>query len=165
MKKSIIVLFSLNLAGTVQAREVKSNPQLTLRPSEISAVIPLVNKVDDTGLQKRLQIVVQDQGMSTDVSPRYKVFLSYASLAEMGNLTADFELSANVFEFLSATRTAPGLYTIKFKELRNGKMLEVTQEVNALQLFIKEKETRTNCGDNFCDLTIKSKILVQESIN
>lgn len=29
--------------------------------------------------------------MSTDVSPRYSIYLGYASLAEMGNIAVDFK--------------------------------------------------------------------------
>jgi hypothetical protein len=138
--------------------------EIHIEPSVVHRVIRLVDKVEARSSQKKLSIVVTDRGMSTDVSPRFNVYLSFASLAEMGNIFADFEINVAAVEFVSAKRTSPGIYVVKTHELRDAGMYEVSQTINASKMFVDEKALRDQCGDRFCDHTLKTTIEVTEKV-
>ncbi len=163
MKKIIlnlaIVLSTVSAsAGTISSGENK------IEPSGIDKVIRLVDKNDYRTGHKKVSIVVEDKGMSTDVSPRYTVYLGYSSLAEMGNIWADFKINNNVFEFLSATRKAPGIYEVKVIEYRDEfGMTEVTHTIDATKMFSDEREMLKKCGDDFCDGELKTSIQITET--
>jgi chromosome condensin MukBEF MukE localization factor len=166
MKKAliatIVLLTTIAHAKTVQS-DLKPTAK-TIAASDIEQVIRLVDKKEDGSSHKKLQIVVTDAGMSTDVSPRYTVRLGYASLAEMGNISADFKISDQAFQFVSATRKAPGIYEVKTIEYRDEDgMVDVTHTINATKMFVDEREARKACGDDFCDKELKTSIEVTET--
>jgi hypothetical protein len=164
MKKLFVVALLASLSVVAQTKKISSSSE-ALRPSMIEKVIQLVNTKSEP-TQKKVTVVVEELGKSTDVSPRYKIYLGYASYAEMGNMTTEFKLSGNAMEFISAKRTAPGIYEVKFTELRQGdefiEEFEITQSINTTQVFSDENKARKNCGSSFCDLDLKSSILIKE---
>lgn len=163
MKKLIISYLVLLMSVSVFAKTVSSS-KLQLEPSGVDQVIRLVNKDVLGSSHKKLSIVVVDRGMSTTVSPRYSVFLGYASLAEMGNISADFKINENAFKFLSATRKAPGIYEVKVVEYRDEEgMVEVTQTIDATKMFSDEQKLRKMCGDDFCSQTLITSVEVNET--
>lgn len=139
-----------------------SSTKEVVAPSDISQLIRLVEKNDQSGTEKKVQVVVQDLGMPTDVSPRFIVYLGYSSLQEMGNVKVNFKINENAIQFLGARRIAAGIYQIKVLEYRESGMFDVTQEVDARQMFVDEKKLRSSCGSDFCDGDLKSTVKVTE---
>lgn len=163
MKKLVVSSLVMLTSASVFAKTVSSS-QNQVKPSSIDQVIRLVDKIEQGSSQKKLSVVVEDAGMSTDVSPRYSVYLAYASLAEMGNISADFKINKNAYKFLSATRKSPGIYEIKVIEYRDQDgMVEVTQTIDASKIFSDEKKIRSQCGTDFCEQTLKTTVEVTET--
>jgi len=164
MKTSIVatLIIFVGLSSLADASKTINSSTLTLSPSSIDKVIRLVDKDQSGSSHKKLSIIVTDRGMSTDVSPRYTVFLGYASLAEMGNISADFEINNQAYKFISASRKSAGVYQIKTLEYRDEGMFEVTQTINATKIFSDENKLRKNCGGDFCDETLKTSISISE---
>lgn len=162
MKKLIVC--SLILMSTSGFAKTVPSSQLQIEPSSIDKVIRLVDKNEAGSSHKKVSIIVEDKGMSTDVSPRYSVYFGYASLAEMGNITADFKINDNAFKFISATRKAPGIYEVKLVEYRDEEgMVEVTQTIDAVKMFSDEEKLRKQCGEDFCDQILKTSVDVKET--
>lgn len=158
MLLSALVILSTAFAhaGTIQSEE------LQIAPSDIDQVIRLVDKNDPGSSHKKLSIVVTDHGMSTDVSPRYSIYLGYASLAEMGNIAVDFKISDQAIQFLAASRKAAGVYEVVTTEYRDDGMYKVTTTIDATKMFSDEKKERQACGGDFCDLKLKTSVTTSE---
>ena len=160
--KNILISVVLLVSTISQAKIVKST-EAQINPANIDTVIRLVDKNEPGSSQKKLSIVVTDSGMSTDVSPRYTVYLGYASMAEMGNLTSTFEITNLGYGPVKAERKAAGIYTVVVTQILDQVgFAEVTYEVNATQMFIDENKMRDACGGDFCDGTLKSQISVKQ---
>ena len=165
--KNVLVSALVVLAATVAQAKVVHSKEVAVSPSSVEKVVTLVNKTTEDGGKVKLQVVVTDNGMSTDVSPRHSVYLGYANLAEMGNITAEFEVTEATWEFISATRTAPGIYEVKTVELGDEGMVEVTHTVDASKVFADEKALRNKCateGDGFCHEVLKSTVTVLKTV-
>jgi hypothetical protein len=162
MKKLMALAMVSLVSISAQAKEITSS-QLSITPSSIDQVIRLVDKDQAGSSYKKLSIIVTDGGMSTDVSPRFTIYLGYASLAEMGNITADFKITNQAFSFISATRKSAGIYVVKFQEFRDDGMYEVAQTIDTTPMFIEEKKVRSACGGDFCDTVLKTTISVTET--
>ena len=160
--KNILISVVLLVSTISQAKIVKST-EAQINPANIDTVIRLVDKNEPGSSQKKLSIVVTDSGMSTDVSPRYTVYLGYASMAEMGNLTSTFEITNLGYGPVKAERKAAGIYTVVVTQILDQVgFAEVTYEVNATQMFIDENKMRAACGGDFCDGVLKSQISVKQ---
>lgn len=155
---SVMLPVFANAAVTVPSSDVQ------LSAAQIDKVVRLVDKKNPGESHKKLQIIVIDNGMSTDVSPRYAVYLGYASLGEMGNIGAEFKINDQALEFLSASRKAAGIYEFKTTEYRDNGLYEVTQEIDATKMFADEKQMRKNCGGDFCDGKLKTSITVTTTV-
>lgn len=162
MKKIILSVLLAMIVTSVHAKVVPSK-NANINASDVDRIFRLVDKKDDGSSHKKLQIVVTDRGMSTDVSPRYSVYLGYASLAEMGNITTNFLVNEDAIDFISARRIAAGIYEIKVLEYREDGMYEVTHEIDTTAMFIEEKRVRSVCGDDFCDQELKTTVSVLET--
>ncbi len=161
MKKILISV--VLLASTISQAKIVKSTEAQINPANIDTVIRLVDKNEPGSSQKKLSIVVTDSGMSTDVSPRYTVYLGYASMAEMGNLTSTFEITNLGYGPVKAERKAAGIYTVVVTQILDQVgFAEVTYEVNATQMFIDENKMRDACGGDFCDGTLKSQISVKQ---
>lgn len=158
MLLSALVILSATFA---QAKTVNST-DVQISASSIDQVIRLVDKNEPGSSHKKLSIIVEDRGMSTDVSPRYTISLGYASMAEMGNITASFQISDQAFQFISASRKSAGIYEVKTVEYRDDGMYDVTTTIDATKMFVDEKEQRKACGGDFCDQELKTSIELSE---
>ena len=161
MKKILISV--VLLASTISQAKIVKSTEAQINPANIDTVIRLVDKNEPGSSQKKLSIVVTDSGMSTDVSPRYTVYLGYASMAEMGNLTSTFEITNLGYGPVKAERKAAGIYTVVVTQILDQVgFAEVTYEVNATHMFIDENKMRDASGGDFCDGTLKSQISVKQ---
>lgn len=152
MKKMILTTIVLLAATVSQAASVKSE-KLQVSPSSIDQSIRLVDKNEPGSSQKKLSIITTDNGMSTDVSPRYKIYLGYRSNAEMGNISADFLISEGVQTLDSAKRISGGIYEVKATVYDGGVgMKKVTLRIDATKMFSDENAARKACGEDFCDI-------------
>ncbi len=165
MKITLLTIIAISLSLSVNAKTINSSKE-TINPSAIEKIVRLVDKNNES-TYKKLQIVVEDTGLSTDVSPRYKIYLGYASLAEMGNISTNFILNDQAFKFLSAERKSAGVYEIKVVEYRTDVtepgMYIVTQTIDATKVFADEQKIRIACGDDFCDQELNSSIEITET--
>jgi hypothetical protein len=161
--KNLILIAALTLSATVSQAKIVKSTEVLIDPANIDTVINLVNKNEPGSSQKKLNIVVTDSGMSTDLSPRYTVYLGYASMAEMGNITSTYEITNDGYGSVRAERKAAGIYTVVVTHfIDQVGFAEVTYEVNATQMFIDENKMRNACGSNFCDGNLKSQISVKQ---
>lgn len=150
------------LSATFASAKAVNSTEVQVSASNIDQVIRLVDKNEPGSSHKKLSIVVEDRGMSTDVSPRYTISLGYASMAEMGNITASFQISDQAFQFISASRKSAGIYEVKTVEYRDDGMYDVITTIDATQMFVDEKEQRKACADDFCDQALKTSIVISE---
>ena len=162
MNKMLFISLAIFFSVVSQAKKIQSE-QLNLSPSSIDKTIRLVDKNEPGSSHKKLSIIVTDNGMSTDVSPRYQIYLGYASLAEMGNITVDFKISEDAYQFVSASRKSAGIYEVKTVEYRGDGFYDVTLTIDATKVFSDERSLRQSCGDDFCDQMLKSTIKVTET--
>lgn len=163
MLKLICIILCFSTVSTF-AKTITTTSE-KVYPSTIDQKITLFNNKETDGSHKKVSIILIDHGLSTDVSPRYSVYLGYASLAEMGNIYADFKISGQAFAFNYANRIAAGIYQIKTVEYRDEDgMVEVTQTIDATKMFLDEKKARKKCGFNFCDQDLKTTLEVSEVV-
>ncbi|MGZ3745440.1 MAG: hypothetical protein ACXVB1_06060 [Pseudobdellovibrionaceae bacterium] len=159
-----LCVVNIALADSLQeSRLVIHSSNTSIAPSSIDQVIRLVDKEQAGSSQKKLSIVVEDNGMSTDVSPRYTVYLGYANLSEMGSVTADFKINGNAIKFISAIRKAAGIYEVKVQEYREDGMYEVIQEIDTTQMFSDEQKAIKTCGGDFCYRALETSVSVKET--
>jgi len=164
MKKLVLSTIVMFATLTAQAATVNSSNE-AVTPSSIDQVLRLVDKKEVGSSHKKLSIVVTDSGLSTDVSPRYTIYLGYASLAEMGNIGVNFKITDQAFQFVSASRKSAGIYEVKTIEYRDSTgLLEVTYTIDATKMFSDEQKERNKCGGDFCDVSLKTSVSVTESI-
>jgi hypothetical protein len=162
MKKMMIALAVSAFALTSHAKTLKpSDVKLSL--SSIDQVIRLVRKEESGSSDRKLNLVITDTGMSTDVSPRIGIYLALASWAEMGNISAEYDLTNTALKFISAKRKAPGIFEIKY--LDSTSLNQVTMTVDARSLQNDERKARAACGDDFCDKSLNSEIKITEVVS
>jgi len=150
--------------GSVASQTIDAS-EISVAPSDIDQVVRLVD-TKSNGSQKKVQVLVLDKGMSTDVSPRYEIYLGYSSLAEMGNRAANFKISDLVWSFKSASRISAGIYEIKTVEIDENAdfgFKNVTYLIDATKMFSDDKAAVAKCGDDFCDQSLKTSILVKKT--
>jgi hypothetical protein len=164
MKSVLFAFFMSSLFSVVQAATVLPTED-KVSPSSVDQVIRLVDKDEPGSSHKKVSILVTDHGMSTDVSPRHTIYLAYASLAEMGNISVDFEITNQAFRFTSATRKAAGIYEVRTLEYR-ADFVDVVYTIDARKMFSDEKKLREECEKDggFCDGDLKTSIIVTESV-
>lgn len=157
---AIFIAFSIS----VQAKTFASTTE-SVSVAQVDQVIQLVNKRDPGSSQKKVSILVVDHGMSSDVSPRYSIYLGFASLAEMGNFSTQVKVTNQAFQFISASRKSAGVYEIKAVEYRDQDgLVEVTHLIDANQMFLDEQRLRKQCVEHFCDEYFKSSVFIKESV-
>lgn len=164
MKTLVLVALMSFAAVAVQAKTIKSDAALTINPASVDQNIRLVTKDEPGSSLLKVSIIVTDEGMSTDVSPRHNIILTFASLAEMGNITTSFLITDQAYKFISAKRKAAGIYEIKTHVYDERGMVEITETLDTTQMFIDEKKLRNNCGDGFCDTDLNTSIESTETV-
>lgn len=140
--KNLAIALALVTSFSSFAATVSSTRDNKINVARISKAISLVDKADI-----KVNLVVEDLGGSTDVSPTQKIFFTLYSKGEMFSTDATFDLGP-VFEVISATRLAGGKYAIKAVVPDEEAMMKtVTLKVDAINAINKIKSV--NCGGDF----------------
>ncbi len=154
--KNLAFALALVTSFSSFAATVSSTRDNKINVARIAKAITLVDKADI-----KVNIVVEDLGGSTDVSPTQKIFFTLYSKGEMFSTDATFDLGP-VFEVISATRLAGGKYAIKAVVPDEATMMKtVTLKVDAVNAINKIKSV--NCGDEF-DCEASSSFATQISV-
>ena len=133
MKMFIIALLTTTVAVSASTlRSIKeSEAKINIATIKDSIVL---EKDEESDIEVR--IVTSYLGQSTDVSPRYQVFIIFYHGGEMNNTKTAFNLG-RYWEFLSAKRKGRGLYEINVAKI--GTTLEtITLVVDMKQVFIDD---------------------------
>lgn len=155
---ALVTVFSINATATV----VFSTPE-KISPNSVDQVIRVVDQKSPGSSHLKSSIVVLDSGMSTDVSPRYKVYLTLSSMAEMGNIGATFKITDQAMEVKSVRKISDQIYEVTIVEYRD-QMYDVTLTINASKMFADELQARIDCADDFCDIDVlKTSVYVKET--
>lgn len=162
MSKLFCLLMLLG-SFSAQAGEVASS-EVTIVPSTISEVkhFPVLSEPGSS--ESRFSIVVAEGGMSTDVYPRYSLYLGFASYAEMGNISTNFELG-RFLDITEIKKKAPGIFEVKAVKVTERDMPSVTLTIDATQVLADEENLRKSCDMDFCDKELSSKVKVTETLN
>ncbi|WP_413574714.1 hypothetical protein ACLVWU_10835 [Bdellovibrio sp. HCB290] len=162
MKK--FVMFAIVLATAVTSNAAPLAPTNSqIYPERVDQAIRLTQSRTE-GVLRKVTIVTTDNGMSTDVSPRHSIYLTYNSFAEMGNLSAAYLITDEALSDVQAKRIEAGIYEVSYMAYREEKgMVMVTKTINAIEAFIADKDQREACGIDFCDGDIKASIDVKET--
>lgn len=144
MKKFALALMVSLMSIVAQAEEIRS----TETSVNIARVTQVINLVTTPEIQ--VNVAVQDQGGSTDMSPTETVFLTLYAKGEMFSTDAAFEIG-NVFGVKGAKRIKGGIYEITVVDFveREG-LVDVTYVVDARKAIVEMKNV--DCGGDFdCD--------------
>lgn len=135
-----VLLSALMLVSSLSvfAAKVESTKENKVNVARVVQLISLVDKSDI-----KVNVVVEDLGGSTDVSPTQKVFLTLYSKGEMFSTDAAFDLGA-VMSVSGAKRVGAGVYTVS---VVNADMKKQTLMIDASKAIVKIKSV--NCGDEF----------------
>lgn len=141
MKTAILGLALLTSFSSFAATVASTNEN-KINVARVAKAINLVDKADI-----KVNVVVEDLGGSTDVSPTQKIFFTLYSKGEMFSTDATFDLGP-VFEVISATRISGGKYAVKAVVPDETEMMKtVTLKVDAIDAINKIKSV--NCGEEF----------------
>lgn len=159
----LFCLMMLLVSFSAQAGEVASSP-VTIEPSAISEVkhFPLLSEPGSS--ESRFSVITTVGGMSTDVYPRYALYLGFASYAEMGNISTNFELG-RYLDITEIKKKAPGIFEVKAVKMTETDMPSVTLTIDATQVLADEENLRKSCDMDFCDKELNSKVKVTEVVN
>lgn len=139
------------LAGTI------SSSKKSINVARIDKVVTLVEKADI-----KVNVVVEDLGGSTDVSPTQNLYFTLYSKGEMFSTDATFDLGP-IFSLVSAKRVDGGVYEIKaVVPTEDGAMKTKVLKVNAVKAITSIKSV--NCGGDFdCEASsnFASEIIVK----
>ncbi|MNJ92733.1 hypothetical protein D3C87_104070 [compost metagenome] len=159
MNKLALGFIAIMASVSAHAATISSSTE-SVAPSSISQISLL-----ETTNNEKVQLIISDRGMSTDIVPRYTVHLGYSSLNKVGNITADFKLTDRVYQYASSRRLSPGRYEVILIEVREGIPMKVNLVINFNQVYTDEKNMRQQCGDNFCDKILDTTISVTETVS
>lgn len=152
-------IFGLALLASLSsfAATIPSTKENKINVARVAKAITLVDKADI-----KVNVVVEDLGGSTDVSPTQKIFFTLYSKGEMFSTDATFDLGP-VFEVISATRLSGGMYAIKAVVPSETEMMEeVTLKVNAIDAITSIKSVK--CGDEM-DCEASSNFAAEISVS
>ncbi|QLY23985.1 hypothetical protein [Bdellovibrio sp. KM01] len=163
MKQIILFAAALIMTFVAHAKTISPSEEKT-DISSIDQTIRLAETRDREGTLRKVNIVITDHGLSTDVSPRYSIYLGYSSSAEMGNLYASYKITDQAYSDVSAKKLSPGIYEVKWTEYRGEDgMVSVTQKIDANAVYATDRVQRKQCGNDFCDGRIKADLTVTET--
>ncbi len=137
--RSALVLLCLLVPSVAFAKTVKSSD--TKVP--VARVVKIVELVDKPHI--KVNLVVQDLGGSTDVSPTQRLFFTLYSKGEMFSTDAAFDLGP-VFGVRSAKRKSGGIYVFTLDDGFTGKTKTMT--VDAREAIVAMK--KVSCDDFDC---------------
>ncbi|HAR44556.1 MAG TPA: hypothetical protein DCS07_18305 [Bdellovibrionales bacterium] len=160
--KSLITIAVLTLfAFTADAA-----PLVIPSLSQTEAKIDIARVMDSTVLGQneskdiKVRLITVDNGKSTDVSPRYRLLLTYFHAGETNNVQTAFELGS-FYEVLKTSRVGPGIYRVNVKQWTDsGKFEKVSLTINTTQVFIDDNKLMP---EEFQDPYFSSSISVEQS--
>ncbi len=125
----------------------------------IARVTQLVKLVNKPHIQ--VNVVVEDLGGSTDVSPTQRAYLTLYAKGEMFSTDAAFDLGPH-FGLVSAKRSSGGIYELVFEpDLSMGERQRFTYVVDARKAIVAMKAVR--CEDFDCDASKKFAATIEVS--
>lgn len=155
MKTLALVTLFLSITTQAQALTIESAKTSV----EIARVVEIKNLVSKPNLQ--VNIVVQDHGGSTDMSPTQTVYFTLYSKGEMFSTDAAFKI-ADIFSLKSARRVSGGIYEIVAVTYNDNGLNDTTFTINA-QKAVTEIQ-RVDCGGDFdCDASNNFKTSIEVS--
>ncbi|MEQ8276357.1 MAG: hypothetical protein RMA76_25340 [Deltaproteobacteria bacterium] len=134
-----LALLCLLLPSVASAKTVKSADAKV----PVARVVKIVELVDKPHI--KVNLVVQDLGGSTDVSPTQRLFFTLYSKGEMFSTDAAFDLGP-VFGVKSAKRKSGGVYEVTLDDGFTGKTKTMT--VDAREAIVAMK--KVSCDDFDC---------------
>lgn len=154
--KTLIFALSVFVSFQALAGTVKSSKK-SINVARIDKVVTLVDKADI-----KVNVVVEDLGGSTDVSPTQNLYFTLYSKGEMFSTDATFDLGP-IFSLVATKRIEGGIYEIKaVVPSEDGMMKTKVLRVNAAKAITSIKSV--NCGDEFdCEASTNfvSEIIVK----
>lgn len=141
--KALIFALAIFTSFQALAGTISSTKKNKINVARIDKAISLVDKSDI-----KVNIVVEDLGGSTDVSPTQSLFFTLYSKGEMFSTDATFNLGP-IYKLISAKRIAGGVYEVKAVVPHEGpEMMKTTSlKINAAKAINSIKSV--NCGDDF----------------
>ncbi len=141
------------------AEIIPSTKENKINVARIDKVVTLVDKVD-----MKVNVVVEDLGGSTDVSPTQNAFFTLYSKGEMFSTDATFNLGP-IYKLISAKRLEGGVYVIKaIIPTSEGMMQGATLKVNAVKAInalrsLRCMEPDCEASENFSsEITVTTKL-------
>lgn len=169
MKSTVLFSFSLMVLGALPTSLSFADPNeeviqsvsknVKLDPGRVVQVVNLVNKSSVT-----VNLVVEDKGGSTDVSPTQRLFFSIYSKGEMFSTDAAFYLG-DIYELKSAERVSGGNYRVQVVGSWDAReIVPLIIDINAEKAIQELKSIR--CPDFDCDAStnFSSSITVKRVI-
>lgn len=157
MKVLIVALSALLLQTAAYARVIH-NLSRAESQVEISRVVNVVKLVEKPGLQ--VNIVVEDLGGSTDVSPTQVLYFTLYSKGEMFSTDATFKLG-HIYELKSAKRLSGGVYELKYLGPDDHTTMPTDKKliIDAQDAIMDLKEV--DCSDFDCEASSKFKATIK----
>ncbi len=144
MKSLAIAALMLISSTALMAEQIKSSKN-AVNVARVVEIATLVNKADI-----KVNLVVVDNGGSTDVSPTQELFFNIYSKGEMFSTDASFNLGA-IYSFKKATRVAGGVYEVVIEGSNDETSMPETQTlvIDAQKAIIALKNVQ--CEDFDCE--------------
>lgn len=154
MKSLAIVALMLMSSTTLMAEQIKSSKN-AVNVARVVEITTLVNKADI-----KVNLVVVDNGGSTDVSPTQELFFNIYSKGEMFSTDASFNLGY-IYSFKKATRISGGVYEVVIEGANEeNSMPEVqTLVIDAQKAIVSLKNVQ--CEDFDCDASTKFESTIE----
>jgi hypothetical protein len=154
MFSKMIVLASLVLSFQAFAAKIESSKN-DVNVARVVEIVKLVNKSDI-----QVNLVVVDNGGSTDMSPTQSLFFNIYSKGEMFSTDASFDLGY-IFSLVSAKRVTNGVYEVKYMNIddNSGNFVEMTKIIDASEAIIALKNV--TCEDFDCEASTSFKASIE----
>ncbi len=136
--KNIFALSLLTMSFLSQAAPITNTRTESISPARVVNVIKLVDKYDI-----KVNVVVQDHGGSTDMSPTQTAFFTLYAKGEMFSTDATFNLG-RVFSVEGAKRISGGKYEVT---VINAEYYTQVLTINAVDAIVAIKSL--DCGGEF----------------
>lgn len=159
--KSIIFVFMLfaSMSTFANTSTLTSIPELDAQV-DVARVAQATVLGSNVNKDITLRLITVDSGLSTDVSMRYKVILTFFHAGEMNNTRTSFDLGGSLILPL-AKRISAGVYEVKIQTLdeETYEIKNKTLQVNTAQVFVDDRNLKL---EDFADSYFKSTVVVTE---
>lgn len=144
MKSLAITAIMLLTSTALMAEQIKSSKN-NVNVARVVEVSTLVNKADI-----KVNVVVVDNGGTTDVSPTQALYFNIYSKGEMFSTDASFNLG-HIYSFKKATRVAGGVYEVEIEgaNVETSMPENQTLVIDAQEAIVSLKNVK--CEDFDCD--------------